>query len=160
MNLLHSELAGIFWTQLWQVTALIVAVGLLTRFACRRRPHLAYVLWMLVVVKCLTPPLWSSPVGVFSWAQVSERRPSEETPTETVDGAGVAPALVGLLGLDRPVLERRLAATALEMEKLPMFDYAVVNHQDEIDQAVAEIKAIIAAEKCRLPQRHISLKSP
>jgi guanylate kinase len=60
----------------------------------------------------------------------------------------------------KETLERRLAATALEMEKLPMFDYTVVNYQDEIDQAVAEIRAIITAEKCRLPRRSVKYKSP
>ena len=55
---------------IWQVTALAIVVGVVTRLACRRRPHLAYVLWMLVLLKCLTPPLWSSPTGCFSWAQL------------------------------------------------------------------------------------------
>lgn len=54
-------------SQLWQVTAVAVAVGVTVRLCCRRRPHLAYMLWMLVVIKCLTPPVWSSPTGVFSW---------------------------------------------------------------------------------------------
>ena len=65
MDLPSRELLGMAWAQLWQVTVLIVAVGLLVRVLCRRRPHLAYVLWMVVIVKCLTPPLWSSPTGVF-----------------------------------------------------------------------------------------------
>ena len=78
MNLPQHDLAGLAWSQLWQVTALVVIVAGLTRFACRRRPHLAYLLWLLVVVKCLTPPLWSSPTGVFSWAQVQlADRPTE-----------------------------------------------------------------------------------
>jgi guanylate kinase len=36
------------------------------------------------------------------------------------------------------------------MDKLPMFDYLVVNHQGKIDDVVADIKAIIRAEKCRV----------
>ncbi len=72
-----SELA---WTQLWQVTAVAIIIGLLTRVFCRRRPHLAYLLWLVVVVKCLTPPLWSSTTGVFSWAtRVSTSYVSLET---------------------------------------------------------------------------------
>jgi beta-lactamase regulating signal transducer with metallopeptidase domain/predicted esterase len=60
-----SELA---WTQCWQVTAVAAGVGLFTRVGCRQRPHLAYALWLVVLLKCLTPPLWSSPTSVFSWA--------------------------------------------------------------------------------------------
>ena len=56
------------WTQLWQVTAVTVAVGLFTCLCCRHRPHLAHVLWLVVLLKCLTPPLFSSPTSVFSWA--------------------------------------------------------------------------------------------
>jgi len=57
-------------------------------------------------------------------------------------------------------LRRRLKTASEEMQKLPVFDYAVVNQQGKLDQAVAEIQAIISAEKCRLPQRHISLPRP
>ena len=58
---------AIAWAQLWQVTLTIVVVALGGRLACRRRPHLAYLLWMLVVVKALVPPLLTSPTGLFSW---------------------------------------------------------------------------------------------
>jgi guanylate kinase len=37
-----------------------------------------------------------------------------------------------------------------EIKKLPLFDYIVFNRQGEIDSAVADIKAIIRAEKCRV----------
>jgi guanylate kinase len=47
-------------------------------------------------------------------------------------------------------MAHRLATAEEEIEKLPIFDYAVVNRQGEIDQAVSEITAIITAEKCRV----------
>ncbi|MHC4400434.1 MAG: YdjY domain-containing protein [Planctomycetota bacterium] len=53
--------------QLWQVTLVILIVAAVVRLACRRRPHVAHVLWLVVVLKCLTPPIWSSPTGLFSW---------------------------------------------------------------------------------------------
>jgi beta-lactamase regulating signal transducer with metallopeptidase domain len=57
----------LFVRQFVQLSILIVAAGLLSRIFCRRRPHLAYILWILVLIKSVTPPLWSSPIGVFSW---------------------------------------------------------------------------------------------
>jgi guanylate kinase len=54
-------------------------------------------------------------------------------------------------------LELRLKTAREELEKLPMFDYVVVNRQDEIGLTIADIKAIIAAEKCRVEPREISL---
>ena len=44
-----------------------------------------------------------------------------------------------------------------EVKNLELFDYLVFNRQDEIDRAVSDIKAIIAAEKCRVAQREIAL---
>jgi hypothetical protein len=43
------------------------------------------------------------------------------------------------------------------MKQLPMFDYVVLNKWDEVDLATADIKAIIAAEKCRVIAREIRL---
>lgn len=88
-----DSLAGLAWTQLWQVTAVALVVGALAWLVGRHRPHLAYLLWLLVLVKCLTPPLWSSPLGVFSWAgaavaekaqpaDVASASPRSSSPTE------------------------------------------------------------------------------
>jgi len=44
-----------------------------------------------------------------------------------------------------------------EIKQLPLFDYVVVNKQDEIELAVSDIKAIIKAEKCRVALREIAL---
>jgi guanylate kinase len=44
-----------------------------------------------------------------------------------------------------------------EMKQLPLFDYVVVNKQDEIDLAVSAIEAIITAEKHRVTPRQIRL---
>jgi guanylate kinase len=54
-------------------------------------------------------------------------------------------------------LELRLKTAAEELRQLPMFDYIVVNHPGEIDQAVADIVAIITAEKCRVAPRQLFL---
>jgi beta-lactamase regulating signal transducer with metallopeptidase domain len=68
MTPLSAQIGHLAWVQLWQVTLVAAGVGLATRLFCRRRPYLAYVLWMLVLVKSLTPPLWASPTSLFSWA--------------------------------------------------------------------------------------------
>lgn len=54
-------------------------------------------------------------------------------------------------------LELRLKTAREELEKLPLFDYIVFNRQGEIDRAVADIEAIITAEKCRVTLREIAL---
>lgn len=44
-----------------------------------------------------------------------------------------------------------------EMKKRFLFDYVVFSWRDEIDRAVADIGAIITAEKCRVTPREITL---
>jgi len=43
-----------------------------------------------------------------------------------------------------------------EIKQLSLFDYVVFSRQNEIDRAVADIKAIITAEKCRVTPRKIA----
>lgn len=117
MNLTNHELMQAAWTQLWQVTVLIGLVALVVRVCCRQRPHLAHVLWMLVIVKCLTPPLWSSPAGIFSWAQLERAQPvspatepdleSELLPPLSVEGP--ARAAVAETPLAPPVTRARIS---------------------------------------------------
>ena len=54
-------------------------------------------------------------------------------------------------------LKVRLATAHEEMEALLEFDYLVVNENDSLDDAVASIDAIMAAERCRIPQRQVRL---
>lgn len=70
MNPDVEGLARLAWGQLWQVTIVALVIGAVVRLCCRARPRVAYALWMLVVVKSIVPPVWSSPTGLFSWALV------------------------------------------------------------------------------------------
>ncbi len=54
-------------------------------------------------------------------------------------------------------LSLRTGIAAEEIKQLPLFDYMVVNKQDEINRAVSDIKAIIQAEGCRVNPRRIAL---
>ena len=50
-------------------------------------------------------------------------------------------------------MERRLHEASVELSRMPEFDYRVVNRNGKLDNAVREIDAIIAAEKCRVNPR-------
>ena len=54
-------------------------------------------------------------------------------------------------------LDLRIKTVEEELKQLPLFDYIVFNREGEIDRAVADISAIITAEKCRVIPRDISL---
>jgi beta-lactamase regulating signal transducer with metallopeptidase domain len=90
MDELVSSWSRIAWAQLWQVTLLIAGVWLVLRFVGRNRPHLACALWLVVLLKCLTPPLVSSPSGIFCWLQREE--PAGEGQTVLAAAACVPPS--------------------------------------------------------------------
>ena len=79
MTGLDVNLTSLAAAQAWQLTALILAVLLATRRWTQRRPHLAYVLWLLVLLKCLTPPLWRAPSSLFCWVETAFAAVSEST---------------------------------------------------------------------------------
>ncbi len=82
------------WTQLWQVSLLIIAVVLVRIVLRRRHPHLCSVVWLVVLVKCVTPPLWSSHSSIFCWLQpprvVAAESLTENLASQTVEFANVA----------------------------------------------------------------------
>jgi guanylate kinase len=52
----------------------------------------------------------------------------------------------------------RLGKVNEELRSMLMFDYVVVNREGELDVAVEQVKAIVAAEKCRVTPRVIQFK--
>ncbi len=54
-------------------------------------------------------------------------------------------------------LERRLDAARAELALAGNFDYRVVNREGQLEQAVADIDAIITSEKCRVTPRVVQL---
>ena len=54
-----------------QVSILIVFAEGIHRMLGTRWPHFRYAMWLVILIKCLVPPIIVSPTGVFSWAQVS-----------------------------------------------------------------------------------------
>ncbi len=54
-------------------------------------------------------------------------------------------------------LQRRLHTARQEMEEASKFDYVVVNQDGRMEQAVAEIEAIINGERRRTPPRRVAL---
>ena len=55
-------------------------------------------------------------------------------------------------GTDKPdVIEKRLSCAVSEIKLIGEYDYYVVN--DDIDAAIARVKSIMTAEKCRVPDK-------
>ena len=52
-------------------------------------------------------------------------------------------------------LNLRLETARSEMDHLPAFDYVIINEQ--LDDAVNQLAAIVSAERCRIPPRNVKL---
>jgi beta-lactamase regulating signal transducer with metallopeptidase domain len=127
MTVRWDSLANLAWTQLWQVTVIAVIITILARVVSRSRPHLAYVLWLLLVVKCLTPPVWYSPAGVFGWLGSTEVLPSPSPTAEPNTGEPLAPAAgpvrmskAALPGGSSPVLRPAADAAPAKQQRQPL----------------------------------------
>ena len=66
---MSDHLLALITTHVWQITALAIVVAVVVKLAAKNRPHLAHALWVLVLIKCVTPPLWGHSLGVFSQLQ-------------------------------------------------------------------------------------------
>jgi beta-lactamase regulating signal transducer with metallopeptidase domain/Leucine-rich repeat (LRR) protein len=95
----NPELWRLAGAQLWQVTVLIILVGAVARWWRGRNSHLVYLLWLLVAVKAVTPPLVATSSGIFSRAQtwfasnhVSERQGGKHGLAEPTSGEATAHA--------------------------------------------------------------------
>ena len=58
---------------------------------------------------------------------------------------------------DEAEMQRRLQEASVELSRIGEFDYRVVNRNGALDDAVQEIDAIIAAEKCRVNPRLVQM---
>ena len=65
--MIGTGFADLLLVQTIQVSALAVLIWLLVRIMAKDRPHLAHALWALVLLKCVTPPVFASPISPFSW---------------------------------------------------------------------------------------------
>ncbi|MEO0531954.1 MAG: M56 family metallopeptidase [Planctomycetota bacterium] len=64
-----QQLTNLAITQLGQLTVLIVIAGLLHRLLADRAPRWMLAIWTIVAIKAITPPVFASSWGVFSWIQ-------------------------------------------------------------------------------------------
>lgn len=55
------------WTQAWQIAVLFFVVLFLFRLFARNRPRVAHLLWGVLLIKCLIPPVVSNSWAPFSW---------------------------------------------------------------------------------------------
>lgn len=61
------DLMSLLLNQCWQLAVLGLVTLLAVKTVARHRPHLAHVLWALVLIKAVTPPVLNTSWSPFSW---------------------------------------------------------------------------------------------
>ena len=65
MEALLTRIADYLWRQSWQIGLLVLIVALASWALRNRSAHVRYLLWLLVLAKCLAPPLVEVPLAVL-----------------------------------------------------------------------------------------------
>lgn len=65
--MIGQDLFALLAAQVWQVALLAVLAWIAVKLCAADRPHLAHAIWALVLLKCVFPPVLSSPFSPFSW---------------------------------------------------------------------------------------------
>lgn len=87
----QDQILLLLWNQAWQIALLWLMVTLAFRRLAKSRPHLGHVFCILLLIKFLIPPIWSSPVSVFSWLASAVEQASISSLWDTsASGASVA----------------------------------------------------------------------
>ena len=82
--MLGHDVFALLIAQTWQVAAVALLAWIAVRILAADRPHLAHAIWALVLIKCMVPPVMSSPVSPFSWI---EARSSQTQSSQTQSAA-------------------------------------------------------------------------
>jgi len=114
-----TQITNYLMTQSWQIAALVVLVAATTVALKNRSAHVRYLLWLIVLAKCLMPPLVSVPLAVLPEGQLSEPIPvsAPRPPAMEFDVADVpvaeAPEFLRSFGEVAPAVPERAARFTL-----------------------------------------------
>ena len=115
MGNMLTGITNYLWTQSWQIAALAMIIAVVSLLLKNKSAHVRYLLWMIVLAKCLIPPLVTIPLAILP----EGRSPgpvlttSVEMPAvtiEAVDTAESKPAIaLPLVPVAGPTIVERLA---------------------------------------------------
>jgi len=60
-----STITNYLLTQSWQIAVLVVVIAAVTLALKNRSAHIRYLLWLIVLAKCLVPPLVTIPLAIL-----------------------------------------------------------------------------------------------
>jgi beta-lactamase regulating signal transducer with metallopeptidase domain len=61
-----TQITSYLWTQSWQIAVLVVVIAAAALALKSKSAHVRYLLWLIVLAKCLVPPLLTIPLAVLA----------------------------------------------------------------------------------------------
>ncbi|MBN1505776.1 MAG: M56 family metallopeptidase [Sedimentisphaerales bacterium] len=91
MDRAMMQITQYLWSQSWQIALLVLAIAVISRAMRHRSAHARYLLWLLVVAKCIVPPLFDVTIPVLPQNELGV----SSVPMEPPDGVDAATAAGG-----------------------------------------------------------------
>ncbi len=116
MSVFLTQIGKFMLVQSWQITLLVLIVAFVTFLLRNASAHVRYLLWLMVLAKCLIPPFYGVPLRVLPPAAPDSRLvgvPPSEMSCKLDNGLTADSALAASNGLNppRPPAESEPAAT-------------------------------------------------
>ncbi len=82
-----TQITNYLLTQSWQIAIVIVVIAAVNFALKNRSAHIRYLLWLIVLAKCLVPPLFTVPVVVLPQEKMAEPVPRSSAKMPVTFGA-------------------------------------------------------------------------
>ena len=79
-----TQITNYLLTQSWQIVVLVVVIAGVNLVLKNRSAHVRYLLWLIVLAKCLVPPLFTIPLAVLPQERYTEPVPISPVPMPRV----------------------------------------------------------------------------
>jgi beta-lactamase regulating signal transducer with metallopeptidase domain len=70
-----SHIKDYLLTQSWQIAILVIVIAAVSSTLRNKSAHVRYLLWLIVLGKCLVPPLFTIPLAILPEEEISEPAP-------------------------------------------------------------------------------------
>ena len=110
-----SQITNYLLTQSWQIAVLVVLIAAVNMILENRSAHIRYLLWLIVLAKCLVPPLVTIPLAILPQDKMPEPALSSNgemlaVNVEMSDTITSEPITLPSLPITSPTIMERLAS--------------------------------------------------
>ena len=124
MDAYVNSVATYLFAQSWQIALLACIVGLISLALRNRSAHVRYLLWLIVLAKCLVPPIYSVPVAILPERSPVERLPHPVLQETLVDDSVVTDAGASVT-VEKVLIPRELKPAVANTKEIIVFMWLV-----------------------------------